>query len=214
MSLNPATVSVYEDGIHVAVGGLDVAGKLHASAEDAAAYLALDIWRGREYWPHRNKLSEAFDWAGFDALVDARCDALQATNGWRLHATGGEYTVWALPGLEYGSSDIVDRAFQVTKGEVPSSDGGYRRLEPILGIKNLRPADIRLASGDECDVRAEPGLDGGKHVWRGFVRDGAGWVMTTDDDGQPEAYPGPDEARAESLAFLERSREEAAAPGP
>ncbi len=196
MNAHPATVRATKEGIVVGFGDLSRSSPFRTMG-DAAGFLALGIWRNRDnYDPDREIDAGPFDWAAFDALVDAECDALRANNGWRLHATAGDYTVWALPGIEAGSPEASDLAFQVTKGEVPSSDGGFRRLDPLLRIKGIDPRDMSVATGEGRDVRAEAGLAGERRVWRGYVRDGSGWTMATDDDGHPRptrtrTRPGP-----------------------
>ncbi len=213
MSLNLASVFVREEGILVSTGGFTSVTKGFTDAGEAALYLALDIWREREFWPSRNSFDPPFDWQAFDALVEAECDVLQATNGWRQHATAGDYTIWALAGMEFGSSEVTDLAFQATKGEVPSSDGGYRRLESLLRAKNVFPHEVTPVKADARDVRAVA-VGGGGDAWHGFHREGAAWVQAQDADGRAAVYPDPESARTGAFANLERSREPEDAPRP
>ena len=105
------------------------------------------------------------------------------------------------------SSEVADVAFQATKGEVPSSDGGYRKMEPLLQAKNLYPHDVVQAEGDAKEVRAV--LSGkAEPEWHGLIRNGDRWVPACDEAGEPVVCSDAPSARDAAMQALERG------PGP
>jgi hypothetical protein len=112
--------------------------------------------------------------------------------GWSVHATAKDFTVWKR-----------DDIFNVTDGRVPSGDGGYCRLDSMLALKGLSPADLHVCAGYERLARAEPAeAYGGRNNWHGsFLLDGD-W-KTVDEGYGAKFFDSPQAARSGAAAVLD-----------
>ena len=215
--MTPSIVAVDGEHVTVAPAGVDIEPRRFTSMREAAGYVAVATLAEPVYVFARS-CADRGNAAGFDVvefadLVDEALRDLKASNGWRVHASSGDHTIWARPGID-DIGIVYDAIFNVTRGETPSGPGGYYRLNSILRAKGLSPADIALAKGDETMVRAQRGPDfEGKPAWHGlYLREGE-WRQAGSHLG-PIAYKDPASARAGALVQMaEAAAPEAAAPG-
>lgn len=68
---------------------------------------------------------------GYLYSVPSRDVEAAATSNWRVHGAIGDYTVWH-----------DGKVFQMTDGEEPANESGYKDLEALLRLKNQDPRDF------------------------------------------------------------------------
>jgi hypothetical protein len=218
MSATRPEVLVHDGGISVNHGGPGDRARAFPTMQAAARYAAVAVWNAPETAVAVDAVQtdrpDAFDQEAFAALVREEALALRAGNGWRVAGAAGDYTAWVRTDIDPTTREPKP-VFNLTKGEVPSGEGGYGRLESILQAKNVTPRIFQAADGPSRDVRAVRAPDfEGKPAWTGLHRNGDAWVAAGTING-PIAYASPAAARAGAEVVLAEAAEpEAQAPRP